>query len=59
MEAEQLTDAAPESGCTRERGPDVDEETRRSQRRALRARSRAIEEKLRYALVSESRQSRI
>jgi hypothetical protein len=59
MEAEQLTDAAPESGCTRERGPDVDEETRRSQRRALRARSRAIEEKLRYALVSESRQGRI
>jgi hypothetical protein len=53
MEAEQLTDAAPESGCTRERGPDVDEETPRSQRRALRARSRAIEEKLRYALESE------
>jgi hypothetical protein len=59
MEAGQLTDAGPESGCTGERGPDVDEETRRSQRRALRARSRAIEERLRYALEIEARQSRI
>jgi hypothetical protein len=59
MEAGQLTDAPPESGCTGECGPDVDEETRGSQRRALRARSRAIEEKLRYALVSEAGQSRI
>ena len=57
MEAGQLTDAAPESDCTGERGPDVDEETCRSKRRALRARSRAIEEKLRYALVSEAGQS--
>ena len=55
----QLANAAPESDCTGERGPNVDEETRRSQRRALRARSRAIEEKLRYALVSEARQSGI
>jgi hypothetical protein len=55
MEAGQLTDVAPESGCTGERGPEVDEEARRSQRRALQARSRAIEEKLRYALVSEAR----
>ena len=48
MEARKLTDVAPESGCIGQRGPD-DEETRRSQRRALRARSRAIEEKLRHA----------
>lgn len=59
MEAGQLADVPPEPGCTGERGPDVDEETRRSLRRALRARSRAIEEKLRYALVSEAGQSRI
>jgi hypothetical protein len=55
-EAGQLIDVAPESGCTGERGPAVDEETRRLQRRALQARSRAIEEKLRYALASEARQ---
>ena len=59
MEAGKLTDAAPESGCMGERPRDGDDETRRSQRRALRDRSRAIEEKLRYALVSESRQGRI
>ena len=59
MDAGQLTDAAPELGCTGERGPDVDEETCQLQRRALRARSHAIEEKLRYALVSEARQGRI
>jgi hypothetical protein len=44
--------SAPESGCL---GEDVDEETRRFQRRALRGRSRAIEEKLRQALVMEAR----
>jgi hypothetical protein len=59
MGAGQLTDAAPESTCTGERGPDVEEETRRLQRRALRARSHAIEEKLRDALLSEAGQSRI
>ena len=53
-EARKSTDVAPESGCTGQLGPD-DEETRRSQRRALRARSRAIEEKLRHALVTEAR----
>ena len=58
MEVGQLTDAAPECGCTGECGPDVDEETRRSQRRALRARSCAIGEKLRYALVSGKRVAR-
>jgi len=59
MEVRQLTDAAPESGSTRERGPDVEEEMRQSERRALRARSRAIEKKLRYALVFDTRWSRI
>lgn len=59
MEAGQLTDATPESGYTGERGADVDEETSQSKRRALWVRSRAIEEKLRYALVSEAGQSRI
>lgn len=59
MEGGQLTNDAPESGCTEERGPGVDEETSRFQRRALRARSRAIEEKLRYAFSSEARQSGI
>lgn len=55
MQVEQLTDAAPQSGSSGKRGPDVNDETRRSQRRALLARSRAIEDKLRYALVSEAR----
>ena len=59
MEAGQLTNGTPESGYTGERGADVDEETNQSKRRALRVRSRAIEEKLRYALGSEARQSRI
>jgi hypothetical protein len=59
MEAWKSTDAAPESGCTRERGPDVSGETRRSQRRALRARSRAIEEKLRNALAANCNGSEI
>jgi hypothetical protein len=59
LEAGQLTDASPKSGYTGERGADVDEETSQSQRRALWVRSRAIEEKLRYALVSEAGQSRI
>jgi len=55
MEAGQLTGVASQSGFTREHGADVDEETCQSQRHALRARSRAIEEKLRHALVSEAR----
>jgi hypothetical protein len=55
-ESGQLTGAALESGCTGERGSGADEETRRLQRRTLRARSRAIEEKLRYALASGARQ---
>ena len=50
-----VMDSAPESGCLGERGPDIDGETRRFQRRALRARGRAIEEKLRQALVMEAR----
>ena len=58
-EAGQLTDAAPECSCTGEHGRDIDEETPRSQQRALRARSQAIGDRLRYALVSEARQSRI
>jgi hypothetical protein len=44
------TNAAPQTGSTEERRPDKDGESRRAQRRALRARSRAIEEKLRHAL---------
>jgi hypothetical protein len=43
-------DAARQTDRTGERGPDFDEEARRARRRALRARSRAIEEKLRRAL---------
>ena len=50
-----VMDSAPEFGCFGERGPDADGEMRRFQRRALRARSRAIEEKLRQALVMEAR----
>lgn len=46
----ELTNAARQSGFTEERVLDVDGEMRRAQRRALRARSRAIEEKLRHAL---------
>ena len=52
MDAGQSPDAAPEFGCMGERSPDVDVETRQSQRRALRTRSHAMEERLRYALVS-------
>jgi hypothetical protein len=48
----KATDTAAESGCTRERDPDFNGETRGSQRRSLRARSRAIEEKLRNALAN-------
>jgi hypothetical protein len=44
------TNAARQTGFTEERVLDVDGETQRAQRRALRARSRAIEEKLRHAL---------
>jgi hypothetical protein len=55
MEAGQLPGVASQSGFTREHGADADEETCQSQRHALRARSRAIEEKLRHALVSEAR----
>ena len=43
MEAGQSPDAAPESGYMGERSPDVDEVTRQSQRRALRARSHAMQ----------------
>ncbi|KAH9980740.1 hypothetical protein BJV74DRAFT_85576 [Russula compacta] len=43
-------DAARQTDCAGECGPDVDEKARRAKRRALRARSRAIEEKLRRAL---------
>lgn len=43
-------DTAPQTDRTGECGPDVDEQARRARRRALRARSRAIEEKLRRAL---------
>jgi hypothetical protein len=56
MEVGLLTDT-PDSGWMGKSGPDIDEEACRSQRHALRARSRAIEEKLRYALVSEAGQS--
>ena len=44
------TNAARQTGFTEGRVLDVDGEMRRAQRRALRARSRAIEEKLRHAL---------
>ena len=44
------TDAAPQTGSTEEHGLDMDGESRRAQRRALRVRSRAIEERLRHAL---------
>jgi len=55
MEARKSTGVALESSHMEERDPDVDRETRRSQRRALRARSRAIEEKLRHVLVTDVR----
>ena len=44
------TNAASQTGSTERRCPDKDGELCRAQRRALRARSRAIEEKLRQAL---------
>lgn len=43
-------DAAPQTDYPGECGPDIDRETRRVRRRALHARGRAIEEKLRSAL---------
>jgi hypothetical protein len=49
-QVEKSTDAARQTGSTEVLGLDVDRETYRAQRRALRARSRAIEEKLRHAL---------
>jgi hypothetical protein len=49
------TNAARETGSTGERGLGVDGEYHRAQRRALRARSRAIEEKLRHALPMHAR----
>jgi hypothetical protein len=49
------TNEAPQTGSTEERRPDKDGESRRAQRRALRARSRAIEEKLRHALTMHTR----
>jgi len=49
------TNAAPQTGSTEGRCPDMDGESRRAQRRALRARSRAIEEKLRHALTMHTR----
>ena len=57
MGAGKLTDATSESGCMGECCQDEEDKTHQSQRRALRDRSRVIEEKLRYALVSELRQS--
>ena len=55
MEAQKSTGVAPESSHMDEHDPDVDRETRRFQRRALRARSRVIEEKLRHVLVMDAR----
>jgi hypothetical protein len=49
------TNAARETGSTGECGLGVDRESHRAQRRALRARSRAIEEKLRHALPMHAR----
>ena len=49
------TNAASQPGSTDTRCPDMDGEPRRAQRRALRARSRAIEEKLRNALPMHAR----
>lgn len=49
------TNAASQPGSTDTRCPDMDGEPRRAQRRALRARSRAIEEKLRHALPMHAR----
>jgi hypothetical protein len=50
IQVRQSTNAALQAGCTEERSPNMDGELRRVQRRALRARSRAIEERLRHAL---------
>jgi hypothetical protein len=47
--------AASRTGSMEKRRPDMDGEPRRAQRRALRARSRAIEEKLRHALPMHAR----
>ena len=49
------TNAAPQTGPAEGHSPDMDGESRRAQRRALRARSRAIEEKLRHALPMHAR----
>jgi len=49
------TNVASQPGSTDTRCPDMDGEPRRAQRRALRARRRAIEEKLRHALPMHAR----
>lgn len=55
MEVQELTDNALEPGYMMgECGTDVDREMGRSQRHALRARSRAIEEKLRHVFVKDA-----
>ena len=51
----ESTNAARQTGFTEERVLDMDGEMRREQRRALRARRRAIEEKLRHALPMHAR----
>jgi hypothetical protein len=53
----KLTNVAPLTGSTEGHRPDMDGdgESCKAQRRALRARSRAIEEKLRHALTMHTR----